>query len=135
MNKYEAMFIFVGSASADALTKQMETVKTTITESGGKITQVDEWGKRKLAYLINKVQEGHYLLVYFESEPSVIDVLNKKYKFNTDIIKYMILSYDPLQDRQKEIKASKEARAKLEEAERADSEETSFASVSEAESD
>ncbi|MFT5207377.1 MAG: small subunit ribosomal protein S6 [Candidatus Omnitrophota bacterium] len=124
MNKYEAMFVFVGSASADALTKQMQTVQTTITECGGKITQVDEWGKRKLAYLVNKVAEGHYLLVYFESEPSAIDEMNKKYKFNTDIIKCMILSYDPLQDKQKEIKAAKEARAKFEEDERAVSEST-----------
>ena len=68
----------------------MERFKTLI-EQNATLKNVDEWGKRKLAYLINKESEGYYVLFEFESEAAFPAELDRKFRINEDVIRSMII--------------------------------------------
>ena len=65
--KYEAMLIFSLKGGEDQVAAQVEKFKTLI-EKNGTVENVDEWGKRRLAYLINDEAEGYYVVFNFESD-------------------------------------------------------------------
>ena len=67
MNKYELAVVVSAKLEDDARTATVEKVKEYITRFGGTITNVDEWGKRKLAYPINYINEGYYVLMYIKA--------------------------------------------------------------------
>ncbi len=89
MRKYEGMFIFLPSAEEKRV-QVMERFKGII-EENGKIETIDEWGVRKLAYLINDIAEGYYVLINFEAEPDVIKELERVSKISDNIMRYMII--------------------------------------------
>ena len=69
MNKYELAVVVSAKLEDEARAEVIEKVKAMITRFGGNVTDVDEWGKRKLAYEINYEGEGYYVLYNFESKP------------------------------------------------------------------
>ena len=69
MNKYELAVVLSAKLEDEARAEVIEKVKAMITRFGGNVTDVDEWGKRKLAYEINYEGEGYYVLYNFESKP------------------------------------------------------------------
>ena len=76
MNKYELAVVVNAKIEDDARTAADEKVKEYITRYGGVITDVDEWGKKRLAYEIQKMREGFYYFIHFEaasSAPGEID--------------------------------------------------------------
>lgn len=90
MRKYEAMLIFLPNLEEDKRVKLLERLKNVI-EASGTISSVDEWGVRKLAYLINDIGEGYYVLVNFESTPDVVDELDRISKISDGIMRHMII--------------------------------------------
>ena len=71
-NQYETIFVLSTKTLDDAaIEAAVEKFKNVITENGGNVESVDLWGKRKLAYPINYETEGYYVLVNFESEPTL----------------------------------------------------------------
>ena len=70
MNKYELAVVVNAKIEDDARTATVEKVKEYITRFGGTITNVDEWGKKRLAYEIQKMREGYYYFIQFESDSS-----------------------------------------------------------------
>ncbi len=89
MRKYEGMFIFLPSAE-ESRVQVMERFKGIIEENGS-IDTVDEWGIRKLAYLIDDIGEGYYILINFQAEPDVIKELERVSKISDSIMRYMIV--------------------------------------------
>jgi len=89
MRKYEAMFIFLASEEEKRV-PLLERFKGII-EAGGKVTTVDEWGTRKLAYLIDDIGEGYYVLINFESTPEVIKELDRVSGISDSIMRHMII--------------------------------------------
>lgn len=89
MRKYEGMFIFLPSAE-ESRVQVMERFKGII-EGNGSIDTVDEWGIRKLAYLIDDIGEGYYVLINFQAEPDVIKELERVSKISDSIMRYMIV--------------------------------------------
>lgn len=89
MRKYEGMFIFLPSAE-ESRVQVMERFKGIIEENGS-IDTVDEWGIRKLAYLIDDIAEGYYILINFQAEPDVIKELERVSKISDSIMRYMIV--------------------------------------------
>lgn len=63
-------------------------------EQNGTITEVDEWGKRRLAYEINDLNEGYYVLIHFDSKPDFPAELDRIYKITDDIMRSIIISKD-----------------------------------------
>ena len=68
MNKYELAVVVSAKLEDEARANVIEKVKALITRFGGNVTDVDEWGKRRFAYEIQKMTEGFYYFVHFEAE-------------------------------------------------------------------
>ena len=70
MNKYELAVVVSAKLEDEARAEVIEKVKTMITRFGGNVTDVDEWGKRRFAYEIQKMKEGFYYVVQFDAPTS-----------------------------------------------------------------
>ena len=90
MRKYEAVFIFAPSVDQDTRNGVIEKFKGII-ETNGSLIGIDEWGSRKLAYEINDLTEGYYILLNLEAESEVIDELTRVTKITEGIIRHMIV--------------------------------------------
>ena len=71
MNKYELAVVVSAKLEDEARADVIEKVKALVTRFGGNVTDVDEWGKRRFAYEIQKMKEGYYYFVHFESDATV----------------------------------------------------------------
>lgn len=92
MRKYEAVFIFLPNEDEKRV-QLLERFKGII-EADGSIGNVDEWGIRKLAYLINDIPEGYYVLINFEGTPAVIEELDRVSRISDSIMRHMIIRED-----------------------------------------
>jgi small subunit ribosomal protein S6 len=95
MRTYEIAFIVHPDLEETAFNEVLEKVKGWITESGGKVTNVDLWGKRKLAYEIRNQSEGQYVFVLIEMEPSSLAGLENNLRLQESIMRFMISSAAP----------------------------------------
>ncbi|NLN14749.1 MAG: 30S ribosomal protein S6 [Tissierellia bacterium] len=93
MRKYEAMFIFYPNLEEEKINQLVERFKGII-EADGSVTNVDDWGVRKLAYLIDDHSEGHYVLVNFDATPAVVDELDRIAKISDIVMRHMIIRED-----------------------------------------
>ncbi|WP_055078405.1 30S ribosomal protein S6 [Lagierella massiliensis] len=90
MRNYEGVVVFKPDLEDEVRNKALDVIKSTI-ESNGKVVEVDEWGKRKLAYEINYIKEGYYVIIDFEANPELIYELQRKCKISDHIIRYMFV--------------------------------------------
>lgn len=91
--KYETIFIIDPALGEEGIAAMVTKFKTLI-EANGTIGDVDEWGKRRLAYLINDLSEGYYVLINFESEPAFPAELDRIYKITDGIMRSLIIVKD-----------------------------------------
>jgi small subunit ribosomal protein S6 len=92
MRQYELVFIVHPDLDDAALNEVIERVKGWITEAKGQVTKVDYWGKRKLAYLIRKQAEGHYVLMETEMAPSFGVVLERNLRFLEPVMRFLVIA-------------------------------------------
>ena len=90
MRHYEIVFM-VHPDQSEQVNSMIERYKTSITEAGGTIHRLEDWGRRQLAYPINKLHKAHYVLMNIEAEQSVIDEFEKAFRFNDAVIRNMIM--------------------------------------------
>lgn len=93
MRKYEAMVIFYPNFEEEKRVALLERFKGII-QAGGTVTTVDEWGMRKLAYLIDDLAEGYYVLFNFESNPEVVKEFDRIAKISDGIMRHMIVKQE-----------------------------------------
>lgn len=93
MKKYEVMFI-VDIANEEVIQAAVKLVQDTIVRIGGTVTKVDEWGKRQLAYEVKHQNEGYYVVIDFEADPSQIAELDRIIKIHEEIIRHIIVKQD-----------------------------------------
>ncbi len=93
MNKYESVIIIEPNLDEEEIDNIIQKVKDII-EENGKVTQVDKMGMKKLAYEIKKNKEGYYVVIYFESDPSIIAELERYYRITENIIKFITVRKD-----------------------------------------
>ena len=91
--KYETIFIADLTAGEEKVKELIEKIKSLI-EANATVTNVDEWGKRRLAYAINDMYEGYYTLIEFESVPSFPAELDRVYKITEGIMRSIIVCKD-----------------------------------------
>jgi len=91
MNKYEAMYIISPTIDEEQVKALVEKFNDLISEHG-EIEKVEEWGKKKLAYEVQDQKEGYYVLVYFTANPEFPTELERNFKINENILKYLILN-------------------------------------------
>ncbi len=100
---YETVMIISMKQGEEGIQALIEKFKALI-EKNATLQSVDEWGKRKLAYLINKESEGYYVLMNFESEASFPAELDRIYKITDGIMRSLIIRKDD----DAEVKATEE---------------------------
>lgn len=88
MNKYESVVIINPNVDEEAI-KGLIKKFTDLINNDGKVEKVDELGKRKLAYEIQKNREGYYLVFHFEANPNLISELERVYRITDEVIKFM----------------------------------------------
>lgn len=93
MRKYEAVFIFMPNIEEEKRNQLLDRLKGVI-ESNGTITNIDEWGIRKLAYEINDQTEGYYVIINFETTPEIVKELDRIAKISDSIMRHMIVRED-----------------------------------------
>lgn len=91
LKKYESIFIIDSEVGEETTKALVEKFKSLI-ETSAQLENIDEWGKRKLAYEINDKNEGYYVLANFSSEPSFPAELERVYKITEGILKYIIIN-------------------------------------------
>ncbi len=90
MSKYETIMVFSLANGEEAAKELMEKFKALI-ESNGTLESVDEWGKRKLAYLINDEAEGYYVLYNYDAEASFPAELDRIAKITDGVLRTLIV--------------------------------------------
>lgn len=90
MNKYEAVIILRANATEEETVAFGEKMKELIS-SNGELTNVEEWGKKTLAYEINKQTEGYYILFTFEAKPAFISELERVLRLDEIVLKDMVI--------------------------------------------
>jgi len=94
MNKYELAVIVSAKIEDDARAEVVEKVKALITRFGGEISDVDEWGKRRLAYEIQKMKEGYYYFIHFESDATVPREVEQRIRIMDNVLRYLCVSQE-----------------------------------------
>ncbi len=90
MKAYELLFFVAPTIDDESRAGVMKRIETTIVELKGQIDNVDEWGKRKLAYEINGLTDADYVLVDFHAEPDTIAELDRVLRINDAVVRHMI---------------------------------------------
>jgi small subunit ribosomal protein S6 len=89
MNKYELALVVNAKAEDEVRTATVEKVKEYITRFGGTVTNVDEWGKKRLAYEIQKMKEGYYFFIQFESNANCPNEVESNIRIMENVIRYL----------------------------------------------
>ena len=94
MNKYELAVVVSAKIEDDARAEVIEKVKDLITRVGGNVTDVDEWGKRRFAYEIQKMKEGFYYFIHLEAESTVPAELEQRIRIMDHVLRYLCVRQD-----------------------------------------
>ena len=94
MNKYELAVVVSAKIEDDARAEVIEKVKDLITRVGGNVTDVDEWGKRRFAYEIQKMKEGFYYFIHFEAESTGPAELEQRIRIMDHVLRYLCVRQD-----------------------------------------
>ncbi len=91
MNKYELAVVVSAKVEDEVRLATIEQVKEYVTRFGGTITNVDEWGKKKLAYEIQKMKEGFFYFIKFESDANAPAEIEKNIRIMENVIRYLVV--------------------------------------------
>jgi small subunit ribosomal protein S6 len=91
MNKYEIVYIFRSSLASEELESKLENFHSLLTRDAGQISAVEHWGKRQLAYPIEKERNGNYVVAQFETEPASLPDFERILKLDEQILRYLIV--------------------------------------------
>ena len=94
IGKYETIFVINPELTEEATKALVEKFTGIVTNNGGTIDSIDEWGKRKLAYPIEDYTEGYYVLVNFTAEKTVPAELDRVYNITDGILRSIIVALE-----------------------------------------
>jgi small subunit ribosomal protein S6 len=90
MRHYEIIFL-VHPDQSEQVPAMIERYRNTIEGKGGKIHRLEDWGRRQLAFLIEKVHKAHYVLMNIECEQITLDELISGFRFNDAVLRHMVI--------------------------------------------
>lgn len=94
MNNYEVGLIVRPDTEEEAQKELIERLSQLLTAEGGQVDNVEEWGRRRLAYPIKKVNEGYYYFIQGQFSTSVLPDLERVIKLSEDILRHMVIRQD-----------------------------------------
>ena len=92
MRKYETMYIIRPDSTEEKYPQVVEKYAALIQNNGGEIVKTDIWGRRRLAYEINKFQEGFYVVVKFLGDAKLPAELERNFRISDDVIRYLVVN-------------------------------------------
>jgi small subunit ribosomal protein S6 len=95
MKKYELMAIIDTTSEAEKIDRTVTRIEEIIAGKKGKVLSIDRWGKRRLAYEIQRRQYGYYTLFTFEVEPSEVVDINRLLRLNPMVLRHLLLLVNP----------------------------------------
>ena len=107
MRTYEVAFIAAPNTAEDDLSKLNSLIQQIVTDRGGKITKVDNWGRRKLAYRIGKFDEGVYTFVYLEGSGQEIAEIERRLRVTDFVIRHLTVRTDEALKRAVKLKSKR----------------------------
>lgn len=111
MRQYEIAFVLVPTLSDDEVEQSIATYREVAEEKGAEVVKVDEWGKRRLAYPINKHKEGIYTIFTLEEpEAEAVDELERRFKVTDAVIRFLSVRIDLDLKRMEKFKSRREKR-------------------------
>ena len=94
MNNYEVSLIIRPELEEEAQQQVIERISQILTAEGGQVDNVDSWGRRRLAYPIDKVNEGFYYFIQGQFSSSVLPELDRTIQLSEDILRHMVIRPD-----------------------------------------
>ncbi len=94
MNKYELCVVISAKIEDDARAEVLDKVKALVERAGGTISDIDEWGKKRLAYEIQKMNEGYYYFIHFEAEPTAPRQIEDRIRIVDDVLRFLCVSQE-----------------------------------------
>ncbi len=111
MRIYEELFIARPDATEEEIDHLIEQMSGVITNAGGAVNKVDKWGKRRLAYRVDKYREGEYILIEFQAGAQTVHEFERRLRVNDAVIKFMTVRIDEDLKRIEKRKKHREKRA------------------------
>ncbi len=111
MRIYENLFIVKPDATEEEIDLLIEQLSGHITKAGGTVDKVDKWGKRRLAYRVEKNREGFYVLLQFTAEATAVKEFERRLRVQDSVIKYLTVRIDETLKRIEKRKKEREKRA------------------------
>jgi len=115
LRHYEIVFL-IHPDQSEQVPAMVEKYQGMVTESGGQVHRLEDWGRRQLSHTINKIHKAHYVLMNIECEQPVLDEIQSAFKFNDAVLRHLVIRREeavsvasPLARTEEEM-AEKEAR-------------------------
>ena len=94
MSKYELALVVNAKIEDEAREAVVEKAKSYVARYGGTVTNVDEWGKKRLAYEIQKMKEAYYYFIHFESETTTPGEIEERIRIMDGVIRYLCVKQE-----------------------------------------
>ena len=91
MRNYELTMILTTKAAEEGEPVAVEKVSQYVTQKGGVVSEINHWGRRKLAYPIQRFREGHYVLALLQLEPEWITELEESLELSDEVLRYLLV--------------------------------------------
>ena len=111
MRIYEELFIMKPDAAEEEIEQVIEQVRQVITSREGVVDKVDKWGIRKLAYRVQKLNEGFFVLIQFTSTPETVKEIERRLRVSDLVLKFLTVRIDEKLKRIEKRKKKREKRA------------------------
>jgi len=112
LSKYETTFVIDSLQKSENKENILTKVENFIKNNGGEIGEVEDWGKKRLAYEINRKQYGNYYQIHFEGPGSLPGLLEQEYRLEEGILRFLTITSDPRAalKRQEPVEPAKETK-------------------------
>lgn len=94
MNSYELALVLNAKIEDDQRAATLDKVKSVLERFGAEIKDIDEWGRKKLAYEIQKMSEGFYYFIHFDAEPTAPAEIESRIRIMDNVLRFLCVSYD-----------------------------------------
>jgi len=111
MRIYEELFIAKPDAPDEEVDQFVEQLRTHLTNNGATVDKIDKWGKRRLAYKVDKYREGAYILLQFSAGPEAVKELERRLRVSDLVIKFLTVRIDQTLKRLEKRKKDRDKRA------------------------
>ncbi|HEY3706817.1 MAG TPA: 30S ribosomal protein S6 [Terracidiphilus sp.] len=110
---YEVMFIVRPDVAEEDVDKLLAGFNTTVTNGGGTIKSTEKMGRRKLAYMVRKFNDGNYILLTVEADGATVHELERRLRVSEPVIKFLTVRMDEEEKRLAKVRAIRASRRKL----------------------